>query len=150
MADKLHFGLELGMGTIKLFSKQQGVQLVSQVAVPSGPLVGRLLELVNGQHLYSLGELDTLLRANRLDIAQALPIWEGEVMGEIEKRWGKAWRRFQVVILVGGGAVLLKNALPYFCHGKAILPADPIQSIASGLWKLSLFLNTSKCGGGER
>lgn len=40
--------------------------------------VRRLLELVNGQQLYSLGELDTLLRANKLDISQALPIWERE------------------------------------------------------------------------
>ncbi|MBP9041846.1 MAG: hypothetical protein KBF64_08755, partial [Anaerolineaceae bacterium] len=64
--------------------------------------------------------------------------------GEVEKRWGKAWRRFTVVILVGGGAILLKNSLPYFFNGKGILADDPVQSIARGLWKLSLFQNHNR------
>jgi hypothetical protein len=88
--------------------------------------------------------LDTLLRANKLDITQALPIWEREVTGEIEKRWGKAWRRFTAVILVGGGAILLRNSFPYFFNGKGILVDDPVQSIARGLWKLSLFQNHNR------
>lgn len=137
--------VSIGMNTTELLVVRERVA-VQRFTAGSTTGVRRLLDLVNGQQLYSLGELDTLLRANRLDVSQALPIWEREVTGEIEKRWGKAWRRFNVVILVGGGAILLKNSLPYFFNGKGILAEDPIQSIASGLWKLSLFQNNAKKG----
>lgn len=137
--------VSIGMNTTELLVVRERVP-VQRFTAGSTTGVRRLLELVNGQQLYSLGELDTLLRANRLDVSQALSIWEREVTGEIEKRWGKAWRRFNAVILVGGGAILLKNSLPYFFNGKGILPEDPIQSIASGLWKLSLFQNNHKRG----
>ena len=137
--------VSIGMNTTELLVVREKVP-VQRFTAGSTTGVRRLLELVNGQQLYSLGELDTLLRANRLDVSQALPIWEREVTGEIEKRWGKAWRRFTVVILVGGGAVLLKNTLPYFFNGKGILAEDPIQSIARGLWKLSLFQNLNRKG----
>lgn len=137
--------VSIGMNTTELLVVREKVP-VQRFTAGSTSGVRRLLELVNGQQLYSLGELDTLLRANRLDVSQALPIWEREVTGEIEKCWGKSWRRFTVVILVGGGAVLLKNTLPYFFNGKGILPEDPIQSIARGLWKLPLYQNSQKKG----
>jgi hypothetical protein len=135
--------VSIGMNTTELLVVREKVP-VQRFTGASTTGVRRLLELVNGQQLYSLGELDTLLRANKLDISQALPIWEREVTGEIEKRWGKAWRRFTAVILVGGGAILLKNSLPYFFNGKGILADDPVQSIARGLWKLSLFQNHNR------
>ena len=137
--------VSIGMNTTELLVVREKAT-VQRFTAGSTTGVRRLLELVNGQQFYSLGELDTLLRSNRLDVSQALPIWEREVTGEIEKRWGKVWRRFTAVILVGGGAVLLKNSLPYFFSGKAILPDDPIQSIARGLWKLTLFQNAQKKG----
>jgi hypothetical protein len=135
--------VSIGMNTIELLVVRERAA-VQRFTSGSTTGVRRLFELVNGQQLYSLGELDNLLRANRLDVSQVIPIWEREVTGEIEKRWGKAWRRFTAVILVGGGAVLLKNSLPYFFNGKGILPDDPILSIARGLWKLSLFQNNHK------
>jgi hypothetical protein len=49
MAEQIHFGLDLGMGAIKLYGDQQGIQLISQVAVPNGPLVGRMLGLGNSR-----------------------------------------------------------------------------------------------------
>ena len=35
--------------------------------------------------MYSLGELEVLLRAGKLDVREALPIWEREVTGFIER-----------------------------------------------------------------
>ena len=40
--------------------------------------------------------------------------------------------------LVGGGALLLKDTLPARFQGKAIVPDEPILSIARGLYKLNL------------
>jgi hypothetical protein len=107
----------------------------------TGATVGvrRLLELINREGLFSLGELDSKLRAGRLnaELKQALPVWSREVNGEIEKRWGQSHRRFAKVLIVGGGALLLKEALTLQFGHKAYVPSDPVLSIARGLWKLS-------------
>ncbi len=100
--------------------------------------VRRLLELLNPGGNYSLGELDVALRARRLDVSAALPVWAREVNGEIEKRWGNAAKRFARVLVVGGGAVLLQNALTRQFDGKAVVADDPVLSIARGLYKLLL------------
>ncbi|MBT7014862.1 MAG: ParM/StbA family protein [Anaerolineae bacterium] len=101
--------------------------------------VRRLLEIVNHSGMYSLGELDTQLRAGHLDLREALPVWEREVTGVIERTWGTSWKRFAAILLVGGGAVLLKKTLPYRFNGKAYIPDEPVLSIARGLYKLGLF-----------
>ncbi|GAP13542.1 hypothetical protein LARV_01297 [Longilinea arvoryzae] len=45
MIETMNFGLDLGMGALKLHGNQQSIQLISQVAVNNGPLVGRMLGL---------------------------------------------------------------------------------------------------------
>jgi hypothetical protein len=101
--------------------------------------VRRLLELINGDSLYSLGELDGMLRAGglRSELKSALPVWTREVNGEIEKVWGASHRRFAKVLITGGGALLLKETLTLQFGHKAWLPSDPVLSIARGLWKLA-------------
>ena len=106
--------------------------------------VRRLLEMVNVQRLYSRGELDMRLRGGDLDVSNALPVWEREVVGAVEDRWGSQWKRFTAVIIVGGGAKLLKDTLPYRFNGKAFMPDEPVLSIARGLRKLGLLGLTKK------
>lgn len=108
--------------------------------------VRRLLELMNREGLWSLGELDGELRsavssqrsAFRGAMKTAMPIWAREVNGEIERVWGTSHRRFAKVLLVGGGALLLKDALTGQFGQKAWVPEDAVLSIARGLWKLSV------------
>lgn len=99
--------------------------------------VRRLLELVNRQGLYSLGELDAQLRGGKLSYQDALPVWAREVGGEIEKRWGQAYRRFERVIMVGGGAILLSKAMQDRFGAKAFVPEQPVLATARGLFKLA-------------
>jgi hypothetical protein len=106
--------------------------------------VRRLLEIADPQRLYSLGEMDAMLRAKRLDVSNALPLWEREVVGFIESKWGDSWRRFAAVLIVGGGAHLLNNTLPYRFNGKAHIPDQPVLSIARGLHKLTVLQNHKK------
>jgi hypothetical protein len=101
--------------------------------------VRRLLEIVNCGGMYSLGEMDSRLRAGHLNLAEALPVWEREVTGVISRTWGMSWKRFAAILLVGGGALLLKKTLPYRFNGKAYIPDEPVLSIARGLYKLGLF-----------
>lgn len=102
--------------------------------------VRRLLELMNREGLWSLGELDAKLRGGgmRAELRQALPIWSREVNGEVEKVWGNSHRRFAKVLIVGGGALLLKDALAGQFGLKGWVPEDAVLAIARGLWKLSV------------
>lgn len=96
--------------------------------------VRRLLELCNPEN-YTLGELDAKRMTGVLDLKNNVEIWASEVKGAIERTWGTNWKRFDRLIMVGGGSIILRNHLPF--DGKAIFPNDPILSIARGLWKLS-------------
>jgi hypothetical protein len=98
--------------------------------------VRHLLELVNANRMYTLGEMDNMLRSGSLDIKEALPIWEREVTGVINDHWGTSWKRFQTILLVGGGAALLRKTLPFKFNGKAFVPDNPVLSISRGLRKL--------------
>jgi len=110
--------------------------------------VRRLLELVNRQGLYSLGELDAQLRGGKLDYHDALPLWAREVGGEIEKRWGQSYRRFERVIVVGGGAILLAAAMQDRFGAKAFVPEQPVLATARGLYKLAQMQQARKRKGG--
>lgn len=135
--------ISVGFGTVELMVVRDRTP-VQRFTSGSASGVRRLLEIVNGQHLYSLGEMDTQLRAGQLDVSTALPVWEREVTGVIEKQWGTAWKRFAVVLLMGGGSVLLRETLPYRFNGKAFLPDEPVQAIARGLYKLTMFQQSRK------
>ena len=100
--------------------------------------VRRLIELVNTERNYSRGELDVLLRAGKLDTHAALPIWSREVFGQIESQWGRMFRRFAGIIVVGGGSILLREELLKKFGGKAIFTDEPVLSIARGLYKFAL------------
>jgi hypothetical protein len=135
--------VSIGMNTTELLVVREKIP-VQRFTTGSRTGVRRLFELVNQNQLFSLGELDNLLRNKKLDISDTLPIWEREVTGEIEKCWGKSWQRFSAVLLVGGGSMLLRNTLPYYFNGRGFLAEDPIHSIANGLWKLAAFQNLSR------
>jgi hypothetical protein len=100
--------------------------------------VRRLLELTNQHGLYSLGELDAQLRNGSLDIQTALPIWQSELLGFLEKHWGSSFRRFNRVVIVGGGATLLRESLLLRFKEKGFIPDDPIIATARGLYKYML------------
>jgi hypothetical protein len=100
--------------------------------------VRRLLELTNQHGLYSLGELDAQLRNGSLDIQTALPIWQSEVFGFLEKHWGSSFRRFNPVEIVGGGAALLREPLLIRLKDKGFIPDDPIIATARGMYKYML------------
>lgn len=127
--------ISVGFNTVELLVVQD-TRPVNRFTAGTTAGVRRLLELVNGDGLYSLGELDGRLRAGTLDVRTAVPVWGREVSGAIEHTWGRHWRRFARVITVGGGAILLNGQLAF--AGKSYLPDDPVLAIARGLYKMAL------------
>jgi plasmid segregation protein ParM len=125
--------ISVGFNTVELLVIQNK-RPVQRFSTGRTAGVRRLLELVDGNGLYSLGELDGQLREGALDTDEELPIWAREVMGQVEKTWGRAWRRFARVIVVGGGAILLRDHLSF--AGRAYWPDQPVMAIARGLYKM--------------
>ena len=131
--------ISVGFNTVELLVvKDQGA--VERFTAGNTLGVRRLLELLNKDGLWSLGDLDEKIRAGRMrdELKAALPLWSREVNGEIERRWGGSYKRFVKVIIVGGGALLLKDLLTAQFGVKAHVPDLPVMSIARGLWKLSV------------
>lgn len=127
----------IGMNTVDLLVVAQGAP-VERFTAGENIGVRRLLELMNSSGLYSLAERDDQLRAGTLDVSTAQPIWEREVLGLIEQKWGTLFRRFAAIVVVGGGALLMREALLRRFGGKAIIPDDPVISTARGLYKFAL------------
>lgn len=131
--------VSVGFNTVELLVVRDGAAVESFTAGNTKG-VRRLLELMNRDGLYSLGEMDGMLRSGRIgsQLKMAMPIWAREVNGEIERHWGNKHRRFARVLVVGGGALLLKGALTEQFGMKAYLPDQPVMSIARGLHKLAV------------
>jgi len=128
--------ISVGFGTVELLVVRDRAP-VQRFTTGAASGVRRLLEILNGQRLYSLGEMDILFRGGHLELNAALPIWEREVMGVIERQWGTAWRRFAAVLVMGGGAILLPGLALKF-NGRGYTPDNPVQAIARGLYKMTL------------
>lgn len=129
--------ISVGMNTVELLVVENGKPKERFTA--SEPMgVRRLLEFVDPRGMYSRGELDTQLRYGTLDVAAATPVWASEVIGAIENHWGRAARRFNTTVVVGGGALLLGPALTVALSGKTAVADDPVLAVARGLWKLAL------------
>lgn len=130
--------ISIGFNTLEM-QVFQGSRFIPRFTSGSQYGVRRLLERVNGRYqgLYTLGELDERLRLNNLEIQQDMEDWSQQVWGRVEKQWGREWRRFSHVILVGGGARLLNDRFLGKLEGRASLPNEPVMAIAQGLYKLA-------------
>jgi len=129
--------ISIGFNTIELLIVRDRAPLQRATSSDTSG-ARRLLEMLNPGDAYSLAELDSKLRDHRINTRDALPVWESEIVGFIERKWGKARRGLSLVLAVGGGAILLRNTLIKAFNGMAIVPDDPVMSIAHGLYKLSL------------
>lgn len=134
--------VSIGFKTIEILVLNGG-KMTQRFSGSSNNGVRRLLEITNNS-LYSLGELDDMLRAGTLDTDGAIEAWARIVGGDIEKQWGDSYKRFERIVFCGGGSILLRNHLTKY-QAKAHYPDDPVFSIASGLYK-QLLVKAKKNG----
>lgn len=111
--------------------------------------VTRLLEGINRQYEmklgmerpYTLGELDMKLRNRKIDkevMKRAMEDWIQQISGAIDERWGQYYRRFSAVIVVGGGAELLRPHIHTLLRGNVIVPDNAVEAISRGMYKMAL------------
>ena len=129
----------VGMNTVDLLVVRNGSP-VSRFTAGDTLGVRRLLEVCQDTTDYSLAELDMLLRRGSLDLDGATQVWGSEVVGFIERHWGSTFRRFHAVVAVGGGVLLLREALLRRFKDKVYIPDDPIIATARGLYKYALMV----------
>lgn len=134
--------LNVGMNTCDLLVARGG-QTIQRFTAGDTRGVRRLLEIL-GDGMYSLGELDERLRSGDLDTKAALPVWSREVLGFVEDQWGRSFRRFARVVVAGGGAILLREALIRRFGGKIWVADDPVIATARGLYKYALLKESRK------
>ena len=128
--------VSIGYNTIELMGLS-GVRQVQNLTTSSDLGVRRLLQRLNSDGLLSLSVLDSHLRDGNINgrLETALPEWSQSVTSYIGTEWGRRWRAFKKVIVVGGGAELLRDDLSDYFDGKAFVPDEPILTIARGLYK---------------
>ncbi len=129
--------ITVGMNTIEL-QVTRGQTPIAPLGASITAGVRRLLDLADQEGYYSRDTLDARLRAGTLRAPAALATWGSEVVGHIEEIWGETWRRFAAVIIVGGGARLIQRPLSIYFEGRASFPPSPVQSVARGMYKLTL------------
>jgi hypothetical protein len=81
--------LSIGVNTVELLVVRNGAPVQRFTA---GETLGirRLLELIPCREVFSVAELDAQLRAGSLDVGAVLPVWQSEVLGFIERQWGRS------------------------------------------------------------
>jgi len=131
--------ISVGFNTIELLVLR-GNEPIAKFTAGEKLGVRRLLEIVNEskKNAYSLGELDIQLRGGALRDAAATAKWCSQVAGCIEREWGDAAKRFEHVLAVGGGSLLLADALRGLFGERLITSDEPVLSVARGLYKLGL------------
>lgn len=89
----------------------------------------------------TLGRLDGMLRAGRLELGEPRRLWAKQILSFIRDTWRNEINQYQAVICVGGGALLMKDELKellgsrmHDCGGSV----ECTQWIARGLYKLGL------------
>jgi hypothetical protein len=135
--------VNIGMNTVDLLVSEHGA-IKQKFTAGDTRGVRRLLQLLNTDNMYSLGELDAQLRAGALAVSDRLATWQREIVGFIDDQWGRQHRRFSRVVCAGGGAVLLRDALIARFGGKVYIPDDPVICTARGLYKYALMRERKK------
>ncbi|MBA3530386.1 MAG: hypothetical protein H0T73_00500 [Ardenticatenales bacterium] len=107
------------------------LELVKQDRFTSSRPMGlhRLLDVARSGPELTLAELDQQFRDGVLDTGDAMTIYQRDVSGVLIDAWGRSgWKRFGVILLVGGGAVALGDWLRGRFEGRAFLPESPASA----------------------
>ena len=132
--------ISVGFNTLEVMALS-GMRVLSDLS--SGKQIGARSML---KHLHSegwtFGVLNDKLRHGTLraksgkrDVNTLLAEWANSVTGEIDATWRTVWETFDIIIIVGGGAILLKEELDKHFQGHAYFSDVPVMSIARGLYK---------------
>ncbi len=124
--------LDIGFNTLDLYGVRGG-RLEPRLVGGDKVGVRRLLDLAASGEPYH--EAEEQVRLGKTPDS-AIATWLSEVLGTAERVWNGA--RLDLVLLVGGGAVVLRERADAFRRAfrtEVVIPDDPVAANARGLWK---------------
>jgi hypothetical protein len=126
--------IDIGFNTLDIYALANG-QVMERFLGGSEVGVFRLLEQLSSE--MDLAEADAQLRSGAINPDGYLSAWMDDVLANI-KRTVKNLKRFNSVILCGGGSVILGNRLKVALESKGatvFVPVHPVSSNVRGFWK---------------
>lgn len=126
--------LNIGATSVDLFVSQRGV--TNRVNTRGAALGARqLYNLLDADGNRSLAEMDEAMRDGTLQPDRAhVDAWATMVAGHIDRVWGARKKRWELLILAGGGVHLLKDAFSGI-NRTVYVPRNPVMSTAVGLYR---------------
>lgn len=124
--------IDIGLNTLDLYGVRGG-QLEYRLVGGDQLGVRRLLDLIDRRRNYY--ELDNQVRAGRIP-SEAMATWMSELLGAVNRAWRDV--RPDLVLLVGGGALLLQDRVDAFrkaTKAEVRIPDEPVLVNARGLLK---------------
>jgi hypothetical protein len=126
---------DIGFNTLDLYGIRGG-RLEPRLVGGDKVGVRRLLDLTAPGAPYH--EAEALVRDGRIP-DEARATWLSEVLGTAERMWNGV--RLDLLLLVGGGAVILRGEQEAFRRAfrtEVVVPEEPVAANARGLWKWGL------------
>jgi hypothetical protein len=134
---------DLGMNTLDLFALR-GNEVIDTF-VGGGEVGARKVferMKLDGWAGHDLAEIDALVRSGRAEADPYIDDWLGNVLAVINQAWpGDSMRRFQAVIVTGGGALMLGERLLSALRARQArlhIPGNPVTANVIGLCKYGM------------
>jgi hypothetical protein len=129
--------VSLGGSTTELAVVNAG-QIVERLTAGrnSGSFV--MYGLVDPNRDYTILEMDEMVRTGARTLNGEIDRWGEMVLGFVSTKWTREVNRFGRVIVCGGGVHLLKDQMTRKFRTKLHIPAEPVQAIADGLYRMAV------------
>lgn len=131
--------VSIGMNTVELSGAKRGRPVDTMIASLENSGVRNMIDEIAGVTQQPTGEIDEDLRSGRQVIpAHTLSDWSDRIIGEISGKWDTHLPTLDRILLVGGGAQYIADAMRQRLGNIVHVPSDPMMAVARGLYKWSV------------
>ena len=131
--------VSIGMNTVELSGAKRGRPVDTMIASLENSGVRAMIDEISSMTHQSTGEIDEDLRSGR----QVIPVnilsdWSDKIIAEVSQKWQTSLPTLGRILLVGGGAQYIADAMRQRIGNIVHVPAEPMMSVARGLYKWSV------------
>ena len=130
--------ISIGAGTFEVeVLKYNGRGMELQPALSGSFELGTkvLLSQLPGADSYTFSEQDQRLRGGLEDVSRFVPGWWSDLSQDLARVWSpKVHNRFECVLAVGGGSLILESQLTRKFNGKLRISDEPVNDVSRGLY----------------
>lgn len=136
--------VSIGMNTVELSGAKRGRPVDTMIASLENKGVRKIIDAISHATGQLTEEIDEDLRSGRQSIpANILNDWSDDIIGKIATEWSSTLPTLKRILLVGGGAQYIADAMRQRLGNIVYVPSEPLMAVARGLYKWSV-VNGSK------